>query len=64
MAATDASSGVARQEKIMHALESPFYHTLSLPTLSPLLAAGKNIVGYFLDRPCTTQKTMLFKNSS
>jgi uncharacterized protein YneF (UPF0154 family) len=29
----------------------PSTTTLGFPTLSPLLTAGKNIVGYFLDRP-------------
>jgi hypothetical protein len=33
----------------MH-MKVPSTTTLSFPTLSPLLTAGKNIVGYFLDR--------------
>jgi hypothetical protein len=48
LVATDASGGVARQQKITH-MKVPSTTTLSFPTLSPLLTAGKNIVGYFLD---------------
>jgi hypothetical protein len=37
-----------------HACEWKFLLPLhSFPTLLPLLTAGKNIVGYFLGRPCT-----------
>jgi hypothetical protein len=32
-------------------MKVPSTTTLSFPTLSPLLTAGKNIVGYFLDSP-------------
>jgi hypothetical protein len=48
--ATDASGGVERQQKITHVHESPSTTVLSFPILSPLLATGKNKVGYFLDR--------------
>jgi hypothetical protein len=41
LAAVDTSGGVARQQKIMHAHESPFYHYAVPPTLSPLLTVGK-----------------------
>jgi hypothetical protein len=35
LAATDTSGSVARQQKITHVHEHPFYTTLSLPTLLP-----------------------------
>jgi hypothetical protein len=34
-------------------MKVPFTTALSFPTLSPLLTAGKNKVGYFLGRPHT-----------
>jgi hypothetical protein len=51
LAATDASGDVARQQKITHAHESPFYHYA--PFLHPFAITyrGKNIVGYFLNSP-------------
>jgi hypothetical protein len=33
-------------------MKAPSTTTLGFPTLSPLLTAGKNTVGYFLDRTC------------
>jgi hypothetical protein len=38
-------------------MKVPSTTTLSFPTLSPLLTAGKNIVGYFLDSPRITVVT-------
>jgi hypothetical protein len=54
LAATEASGDVARQQKSRMSMKVPSTTTLSCPILSPLLTAGKNIVGYFLDRPCTS----------
>jgi hypothetical protein len=36
-------------------MKVPSTTMLSFPTLLPLLTAGKNKVGYFLDRPCMSQ---------
>jgi hypothetical protein len=49
LAATDASGGVARKQKITHADESPFYHYAQFPHPIAITYSGKNIVGYFLD---------------
>jgi hypothetical protein len=51
LAATDASGGVARQQKITHAHESPFYYYAQFPNPFAITYRGKNIVGYFLDSP-------------
>jgi hypothetical protein len=37
-------------------MKVPSTTTLSFPTLSPLLTAGKNRVGYFLDSPRSSLK--------
>jgi hypothetical protein len=39
LAATDASGGVARQQKITHAHESPFYHYAQFPHLGAPLTS-------------------------
>jgi hypothetical protein len=49
LAATDASGGVTRQQRLTIHMKVPSTTMLSFPTLSPLLTAGKNIVVYFLD---------------
>jgi hypothetical protein len=41
LAATDASGGVARQQKITHALESPFYHYAQFPHPFAITYCGK-----------------------
>jgi hypothetical protein len=51
LAATEASGSVARQQKITHAHESPFYHYTQLPHPFVITYPRKNKVGYFLDRP-------------
>jgi hypothetical protein len=51
LAATDASGGVARQQKITHAHESPFYHYDQFPHPFAIIYRRKNIVEYFLDSP-------------
>jgi hypothetical protein len=41
LAATDASGGVARQQKITHAHESPFYHCAQFPHPFAITYRGK-----------------------
>jgi hypothetical protein len=41
LAATDASGGAARQQKITHAHESPFYHYAQLPHPFAITYRGK-----------------------
>jgi hypothetical protein len=41
-------------------IKVPSTTTLSFPTFSPLLTAGKNIVWYFLDRLCITSTCCTF----
>jgi hypothetical protein len=41
LAATDASGGVARQQKITHAHESPFYHYAQFPHPFAITYRGK-----------------------
>jgi hypothetical protein len=41
LAATDASSSVARQQNITHAHESPFYHYAEFPHPFPITYQGK-----------------------
>jgi hypothetical protein len=41
LAATDAPSAVARQQKIMHAHESPFHHYAQFPHIFAITYRGK-----------------------
>jgi hypothetical protein len=50
LSGSDASSAVARQQKMKHAHESLFYHCSVSPPLLHYLPRVRNIVGYFLDR--------------
>jgi hypothetical protein len=43
-------------------MKVPSTTTLSFPTLSPLLTAGKNIVGYFLDSPRILREIKMMKS--
>jgi hypothetical protein len=52
LAATYASGDVARQQEIMHAHESIFYHCCQFPHPFAITYRLKDIVGYSLDRPC------------
>jgi hypothetical protein len=52
LAATDASGSIARQQKITHAHESPFYHYAQFPHPFAISYRGeKKYSRYFLDSP-------------
>jgi hypothetical protein len=50
--ATDASGGVARQKKIVHTYESPFYQFTQFPHPFAIIYGWKKYSRYFLDKPC------------
>jgi hypothetical protein len=52
LAATDASTVLRGSKKSRMRMKALSTTTLSFPTISPLLTVGKNLVGYFLGRPC------------